>query len=47
MEHGKIKIQTLIHGYQDFLMFFKTSCLSLPKIWNILRPILIIFDAKK
>jgi hypothetical protein len=25
-----------------FLMYFKTSCLSLSKIWNTLRPILMI-----
>jgi hypothetical protein len=38
--YGKIQIQTLTHGYQDclwFLMFFKTSCLSLSKIWNTSR----------
>jgi hypothetical protein len=39
MVHRKIQIQTLTHGYQDCLDpdFFKTSCLSLSKIWNMLR----------
>jgi hypothetical protein len=41
---GNWKIQTLTHGYQDCLVpdVFKTSCLSLSKIWNMLRPILMI-----
>jgi hypothetical protein len=36
---GKLQIQTLTHGCKDawFLMFFKTSCQSLSKIWNMLR----------
>jgi hypothetical protein len=41
MVHGKIKIQTLTHGYQDCLVpdntLFQMSHLSLSKIWNILR----------
>jgi hypothetical protein len=39
MAQGKIQVQTLTHGYQDFLVpdVFKTSCLSLSKIWNTLR----------
>jgi hypothetical protein len=39
MAHGKIQIQTLTHPWVSRLskMFFKTSCLSLSKIWNMLR----------
>jgi hypothetical protein len=39
MAHGKIQIQTLTHGYQHCLdhNFFQASCLSLSKIWNMLR----------
>jgi hypothetical protein len=38
MEYGKIQIKTLTMGIKiaRLLMFFKTSCLSLSKIWNIL-----------
>jgi hypothetical protein len=39
MAHEKTQIQTLTHGYQDCLDpdVFKISCLSLSKIWNMLR----------
>jgi hypothetical protein len=41
---GKYKYKRLPMGIKIawILMFFKTSCLSLSKIWNTLRPILII-----
>jgi hypothetical protein len=41
---GKYKDKRLPIGIKIswFLMFFKTSCLSLSKIWNMLRPILMI-----
>jgi hypothetical protein len=41
---GKYKYKRLPMGIEIacILMFFKTSCLSLSKIWNTLRPILII-----
>jgi hypothetical protein len=41
---GKYKYKRLPLGIKIawFLMFFKTSCLSLSKIWNTLRPILMI-----
>jgi hypothetical protein len=41
---GKYKYKRLPMGMKIdwFLMFFKTSCLSLSKIWNMLRPILMI-----
>jgi hypothetical protein len=41
---GKYKYKRLPMGIKIvwFLMFLKTSCLSLSKIWNTLRPILII-----
>jgi hypothetical protein len=41
---GKYKFKRLPMGIKIvwFLMFFKTSCLSLSKIWNMLRPILMI-----
>jgi hypothetical protein len=36
---GEVQIPTLTRGNQDFLVpdVFKTSCLSLSKIWNTLR----------
>jgi hypothetical protein len=39
MEHGKYKYKRLPMGIKIacFLMFVKTSCLSLSKIWNMLR----------
>jgi hypothetical protein len=39
MANGNIQIQTLTHGYQDCQVpdVFKTSCLSMSKIWNMLR----------
>jgi hypothetical protein len=41
---GKYKDKRLPTGIKLvwYLMFFKTSCLSLSKIWNMLRPILMI-----
>jgi hypothetical protein len=44
MAHGKYKYKRLPMGIKiaRILMFFKTSCLSLSKIWNMLRPILMI-----
>jgi hypothetical protein len=43
---GKIQIQTLTQGCQDCLVpdAFKTSCLSLSKIWNTLRQICYLDD---
>jgi hypothetical protein len=40
----KIQIQTLTHGYQNFLVpdVFQTSCQNVSKIWNMLIPILMI-----
>jgi hypothetical protein len=41
---GKYKYKSLPMGVKIawFLIFFKTSCLSLSKVWNMLRPILMI-----
>jgi hypothetical protein len=41
---GKYKYKRFPMGIKIawFLMFFKMSCLSLSKIWNMLRPILMI-----
>jgi hypothetical protein len=46
MEHGKYEYKRLPMCIEIawFLMFFKTSCLSLSKIWNILRQLSYLDD---